>query len=452
MIINMIFVTVSRKLMLDDALVNMIVKDVQPFTLVEDDGFKAFVHLLDPTYNIPGRKALKRMVEAKYKATKEEAMAEVRKASAVSLTADMWTSMNMDAYLAVTCHYITDQAKLSTVLLGVGKFTQSHTAAHLAEVKHTLMVEWGIRGKVRSLVTDCAANMIASANLLSVRHVTCFPHVLNLVVKRSLSQTPELEEIRTRARRIVGHFKSSTKAKEKLSEMQVNMGRKELKMIQEVDTRWNSVFAMLDRLYNVREPLGAALTTLSTDLSPITAEDYETIRQCLAVLKPFNQATVELSEEKRVSGSKVIPLIKMLKHTVVGQCAQIRHNVGAKLATNLKNNLLEKFNLLEKISTLSVATLLDPRFKAAGFCSATCAQGATERLTRECAHFFETDVSEGSAPQESAATPGTLAQEAEDNLWALLDCEVGSQQVTNPTASATVEVQGYSISNFIVCC
>ena len=97
--------------MLDDALVHMIVKDAQPFTVVEDDGIKAFFHHLDPTYNIPGRKALKRMVEAKYKATKE-----VRKASAVSLTADMWTSMNMDAYLAVTCHYITDQAKLSTVL------------------------------------------------------------------------------------------------------------------------------------------------------------------------------------------------------------------------------------------------------------------------------------------------------------------------------------------------
>ena len=134
MIINIIFVTVSRKLMLDDALVDVIVKDAQPFALVEDEGFKAFVHLLDPTYNIPGRKALKRMVEAKYKATKEEAMAEVRKASAVSLTADMWTSVNMDAYLAVTCHYITDQAKLATVLLGVGKFPQSHTVAHLAEV------------------------------------------------------------------------------------------------------------------------------------------------------------------------------------------------------------------------------------------------------------------------------------------------------------------------------
>ena len=47
-------------------------------------------------------------------------------------------------------------------------------------------------------------------------------------------QTPELEEIHTRARRIAGHFKSSTKAKEKLLEMQVDIGRK-LKMIQEVE-------------------------------------------------------------------------------------------------------------------------------------------------------------------------------------------------------------------------
>lgn len=49
------------------------------------------------------------MVEDKYKATKEKALALVSKASAVSLTADMWTSMNMDAYLAVTCHFITEE-------------------------------------------------------------------------------------------------------------------------------------------------------------------------------------------------------------------------------------------------------------------------------------------------------------------------------------------------------
>ncbi|XP_054634953.1 zinc finger BED domain-containing protein 4-like [Dunckerocampus dactyliophorus] len=214
----------------------MIVVDMQPFSIVEDKGFKAFVNLLDPTYIIPNRKALGKMVDDKYKATKEKAMALVSKASAVSLTADMWTSINMDAYLAVTCHFMTEEVQLSTVVLGVQKFPQTHTAAHLAEAKDVLMEEWGIKGKVTGLVTDCAPNMIACANLLHLRHIMCFAHMLNLVVKRSLAQTPELEDIRSRGRKIVGHFKSSTTAKQKLSEMQQQLARPEHKLIQEVIT------------------------------------------------------------------------------------------------------------------------------------------------------------------------------------------------------------------------
>ena len=156
--------TVSRKMELDEALLEMVVVDAQPLSIVENAGFKAFVNLLDPTYIIPGRKTLKAMLQKKYEDTKEKAVAELGKASTVSLTADMWTSINMDAYLAVTCHYVTAEAKLSTVLLGVRKFPDTHTAANIAEAKSALMTDWGITGKVNSLVTDCVSNMIACAN------------------------------------------------------------------------------------------------------------------------------------------------------------------------------------------------------------------------------------------------------------------------------------------------
>ncbi|KAL7878873.1 hypothetical protein AOLI_G00098470 [Acnodon oligacanthus] len=96
----------------------MIVLDCQPLSIVDNNGFNAFIKLLDPTYIVPSRKALKEKLDKKYKVTKENAIAEMGKFSAVSLTADMWTSINMDAYLAVTCHYITDEAKLSSLLLG----------------------------------------------------------------------------------------------------------------------------------------------------------------------------------------------------------------------------------------------------------------------------------------------------------------------------------------------
>lgn len=57
--------------------------------------------MLDPAYTILTRKALKETVALKFKEEKEEAKREVEKATAVSLTSDMWASIYMDTYLAV---------------------------------------------------------------------------------------------------------------------------------------------------------------------------------------------------------------------------------------------------------------------------------------------------------------------------------------------------------------
>ncbi|KAJ4921768.1 hypothetical protein JOQ06_025936, partial [Pogonophryne albipinna] len=176
------------------------------------------------------------MVVKRYEEEKTKAKAVMQRVEAVSLTADMWTSINMDAYLAVTCHYVDDSAKLATVLLGVLPFPEAHTAVNITAAMRSLMEEWGTEGKVTSIVTDAGANMVASHNS-----------------KR---------------------------------EAQKQMNRPVLKLIQEVDTRWNSTYLMLQRLFKERQSVGAALATLKTD------------------------ATVELSEEKRVSGSKIIPMTK----------------------------------------------------------------------------------------------------------------------------------------------
>nr|XP_020464943.1 uncharacterized protein LOC109965354 [Monopterus albus] len=126
----------NRKQDLDDCFVNFIFKDSQPFSVVEDVGFKELVAKLDPTYALPTRKALKNMVVAKYEEEREKAKAEIQGVETVSLTADMWTSINMDSYLAVTCHFVNKNDQLSTHLLGTRNFPRTHTAAHIAaEIK-----------------------------------------------------------------------------------------------------------------------------------------------------------------------------------------------------------------------------------------------------------------------------------------------------------------------------
>ncbi|XP_034530080.1 zinc finger BED domain-containing protein 4-like [Notolabrus celidotus] len=259
---------------LDEALVSMIVKDTQPFIVVDDVGFRTFVSKLDPNYILPTRQALKAMVEAKYETAKEKAKAKVEKAAAVSLTSDMWTSIHMDAYLAVTCHFVGENTRLDSVLLGVQAFPQSHTAENIACVKASMMEEWGISNKVTCMVTDGAPNMVACVKELKLRHHICIAHTLNLVGKKALDQHPVVSGIRAKARKLVGYFRSSTTAKEKLTQVQFHLGMEQKKLMQEVETRWNSTSLMLQRLVELREPVGAVLAGLQHDLAFFTSDEF----------------------------------------------------------------------------------------------------------------------------------------------------------------------------------
>lgn len=69
----MITILGARKQELDEALLDFIVKNSQPFIVVSDPGFHALVAKLDPTYILPSRQAIEAMVE--YVVEKEKAKA-----------------------------------------------------------------------------------------------------------------------------------------------------------------------------------------------------------------------------------------------------------------------------------------------------------------------------------------------------------------------------------------
>lgn len=127
----------------------------------------------------------------------------------------------------------------------------------------------------------------------------------------------------------------------------------------------------------------------------------------------------------------------MLGHVIAAECAKMAPSIGATLA-NQKQSECEIG--LEKVTSLSVATILDPRFKEVGFCNASNTQAAVERLTRECASLIEHELTED-VPLEHAATS---ASKEHCNLWSLLDSHVESQHYTSSaSASATVEIHRY---------
>ena len=125
------------------------------------------------------------------------------------------------------------------------------------------------------------------------------------------------------------------------------------------------------------------------------------------MLSPLNEATKELSVEKKVSASKVIPLMNMLE--AIGEqipCKQTTTN--KQFAEHLYRQVREKLNQFQSMSILTLPTLLDPRFKALGFLSPAKADEVVQRPTAEC-----TSISSTQTPSRPPSTQLPTADEEE---------------------------------------
>ena len=98
------------------------------------------------------------------------------------------------------------------------------------------------------MITDNANNIVAAVRLNGWKDLPCFAHTLNLVVQDSLKACAQLAEIQKKCHDIVSYFHRSRKASDKLFSIQTRLKIDNHKLIQDVETRWNSVFYMFERL------------------------------------------------------------------------------------------------------------------------------------------------------------------------------------------------------------
>ncbi len=222
--------------------------------------------------------------------------------------------------------------------------------------------EWDISDKVKAVITDNGANMVVSVSKAGWAHYSCFSHTLNLVVKDFIKALPDLLDIQQRCSTIVAFFHHSTRAAERLREIQKQLKFSEHKVIQSVETRWNSVFYMLERLVEQKEAVTTVLCLLGKSSLCLSEEDWSMISHSADALRPFEEVPKEVSTEKHVSVSKVIPLVSLLLRSTASYECQ-----GSKIAAELSAQCLRRFRCIETFYGLAVSTYLDTRFKNLGF-------------------------------------------------------------------------------------
>ena len=176
-----------------------------------------------------------------------------------------------------------------------------------------------------------------------------------------MDNSEELTALIKKCDAIVAFFHRSASAEEMLKEEQKknNPNNPPLKLISDVETRWNSQFDMLERLIKVRSAINAVLCEpdmphhiSSCEWSRIT--DY---RDCLKV---FKEATDLMTQANTATLSNYVLTIYGLRQTVgnINNCDAI-----AAFRNQLLSKLNERFNFIEEAKSLFIAMLLDPRIK-----------------------------------------------------------------------------------------
>src|SRR5438128_718982 len=109
-----------RKNRLDKKFVGIIVKDNQPLSINNDEGFREFVEELDQTYDLPSDKKVKELLVNGYNHCKQEIVHQFEQGvTSCSLTLDLWTSRSRAGYLGVTCSFVNAQFELHEAILAI---------------------------------------------------------------------------------------------------------------------------------------------------------------------------------------------------------------------------------------------------------------------------------------------------------------------------------------------
>lgn len=125
----------------------------------------------------------------------------LQNANAVALTGDHWTSVSNQNYLGVTAHHIDTDWKLHLFALTVRHTEERHFAETCAQHFSEVAEQWDVAGKVKTIGTDSARNMLSSKTP-AIR-----AHAMHCAVYRGRSQCQSVTVIS--CCKLVGHFKHS---------------------------------------------------------------------------------------------------------------------------------------------------------------------------------------------------------------------------------------------------
>ena len=375
--------TISTELQkeIDASLIKFLVQSYQPASMIEGQGFARLMTALNADYKMPTRKAFtKKILPEMYTSCFEDQIEIIeREAETICLSIDHWISVKDDEpVIAITAHFISPDYKFKSVLLKCG-YCEPDSKNVQSFISDTCFHSvWATASKINWCVTDLDADIVQAVTSLGWNHRSCMAYKLNLAIQNSLHLCDNILSI---VKDIVHYFNSDYEAVQILDANQIKIGILEpMELLDSELTSWTTEYDMIERFITLQEAIEA--TMAQTEITfIITNEDWIKAKQLTKLLKPFREATQELSADKYVSASKEIAIVNGLKDVI--QELHKRpdcYSSVKEVVESIEKELKERFDGIENDPNLALCTILDPRYKMSMFLDESAADTAKLNL------------------------------------------------------------------------
>ena len=378
-------------------------------------------------------------MKLQYTEEKAKLQKELSEQKAVALTCDFWTSNATHSYITATAHYIDINWILRHPVLATRRVIGHHTGELISGVLDSMRQEFNIHDKVAGLTTDNASNMRKAGSLqvfttCKDATVSCMAHTLQLAVEDGL-KAETIQNAAAQCRRCIGHFNKSNLASDALESYQIkqNPNKKPLKVIQDVCTRWNSLYLMFQRMELLRAAMYAVLhdksITKPADCQAfeIPNETWNLMADLLPVLKPMVDATEALSSESYPSVSCIIPMIVgLIKNDLAPkECdTEVIETFKCTVIVGLRSRFPMPNDSTFPQSALAAAILLDPRHKSLAVIEDI---DVKEQLKQVVFNMMKADIDPGTLAKEELHSPAKKQRTVSSYLEGDFSDEDGEQ-------------------------
>ncbi|KAI0489235.1 hypothetical protein KFK09_029077 [Dendrobium nobile] len=350
-----------------------IVKHDLPFQCVEWSGVRTLLRYLRPDLQIVSRNTARN--DCKKLFIKEKAQIQALLCtckSRVSLTSDLWTSINTDGFICLTAHFIDNNWRLQKKIISFDYMPPPHDGLALFEKLQQLLIDWKLDSKLFSITLDNASANTVSVDFLRNHlnlqnalicngeffHMRCCAHIVNLIVQEGLK---DIDSSVMKVRESIKYVKGSQSRKQKFMEcVRQSLLETSRGLRQDVPTRWNSTFIMLDSaIYFRRAFMHLELSDSNYKSCPSNSEWEKMVKIC-KFLAPFYQITCAFSGTKYPTANLYFPCVSTAYAT-------LKHELscGEEYIRRMTVGMLAKFEKYwsDFSVILAIAVILDPRYK-----------------------------------------------------------------------------------------